>query len=115
MFGEILDLDPDPFSLWDSSQTQKLGLNLALYSNKTADGLLQDARQSLNPIDRAQKYADFQKIVISDAPAVFLYNPLYLYPQTTDIKGVHTSIIATPADRFANIEKWYINTKRIWQ
>lgn len=114
LFGEILDLDPDPFSLWDSSQTQKLGLNLALYSNKTVDGLLQDARQSLNPIDRTQKYDDFQKIVISDAPAVFLYNPLYLYPQTTDIHGANTTIIATPADRFANVEKWYINTKRIW-
>ena len=115
LFGEILDLDPDPFSLWDSSQTQKLGLNLALYSNKTVDSLLEDARQSLNPIDRAQKYDDFQKIVISDAPAVFLYNPLYLYPQTADIKGNETTTIGTPADRFANIEKWYIDTKRVWR
>lgn len=114
LFGEILDLDPDPFSFWDSSQTQKLGLNLALYSNKTVDSLLGDARQSLNPLERAKKYDDFQKIVISDAPAVFLYNPLYLYPGTTGIHGADTSIIATPADRFANIEKWYINTKRIW-
>ena len=115
LFGEILDLDPDPFSFWDSSQTQKLGLNLALYSNKTTDGLLQDARQSLNPLERAKKYDDFQKIVISDAPAVFLYNPLYLYPKTTDIHGANTTTIASPADRFTNIEKWYINTKRIWQ
>ncbi len=115
LFGEILDLDPDPFSFWDSSQTQKLGLNLSLYSNKTADGLLQDARQSLNPLERAKKYDDFQKIVISDAPAVFLYNPLYLYPQAASINGFDTTKIATPADRFSNIEKWYINTKRIWR
>ncbi|MBP9821851.1 MAG: hypothetical protein KBC81_00140 [Candidatus Pacebacteria bacterium] len=115
LFGEILDLDPDPFSFWDSSQTQKLGLNLALYSNKTTDSILQDARQSLNPLERAKKYDDFQKIIISDAPAVFLYNPLYLYPQATSIKGDDTTIIATPADRFSNIEKWYINTKRIWR
>ena len=115
LFGEILDLDPDPFSFWDSSQTQKLGLNLSLYSNKTTDSLLQDARQSLNPLERTKKYDDFQKIIISDAPAVFLYNPLYLYPQTTDIHGANTTIIATPSDRFANIEKWYINTKRIWR
>ncbi|MEK7645718.1 MAG: ABC transporter substrate-binding protein [Patescibacteria group bacterium] len=115
LFGEILDLDPDPFSFWDSSQTQKLGLNLALYSNKTVDSLLGDARQSLDPSERAKKYDDFQKIVISDVPAVFLYNPFYLYPQTTNIHGANTIIIATPADRFANIEKWYVNTKRIWR
>lgn len=115
LFGEILDLDPDPFTLWDSSQKQKLGLNLALYDNPTADGLLQDARQSLNPLDRAQKYNDFQKIVINDVPAVFLYNPLYLYPQTSNIRGADTKVIAVPSDRFSSVEKWYINTKRIWK
>ncbi|OGM97566.1 MAG: hypothetical protein A2735_01570 [Candidatus Yanofskybacteria bacterium RIFCSPHIGHO2_01_FULL_41_21] len=115
LFGEILNLDPDPFSFWDSSQTQKLGLNLALYNNKTVDSILNDARQLLNPIERAQKYDDFQKIVISDVPAVFLFNPLHLYPQTTDIQGVDTTVISVPANRFANVEKWYINTKRIWQ
>lgn len=115
LFGEILDLDPDPFSFWDSSQKQKLGLNLALYDNKTADGLLQDARQSLNPIDRAKKYDDFQKIVINDVPAVFLYNPLYLYPQTTTIQGAKIPIMSTPSNRFTNVEKWYINTNRVWR
>ncbi len=114
LFGEILDLDSDPFSLWHSSQKQKLGLNLALYDNKTADALLQDARESLNPLDRAKKYDDFQKIVISDIPAVFLYNPLYLYPQTSVINGATTEVISAPSERFANIEKWYIDTKRIW-
>ncbi len=115
LFGEILDLDPDPFSLWDSSQKQKLGLNLALYDNKTADSLLEDARQSLNPLDRAKKYDDFQKIVINDVPAVFLYNPLYLYPQTTSIKGAEMNTISAPSDRFSNVSKWYVDTKRIWR
>ncbi len=115
LFGEILDLDPDPFSLWDSSQKQKLGLNLALYDNKTADSLLQDARQSLNPLDRAKKYDDFQKIVINDVPAVFLYNPLFLYPQTNDIKGANVETVSNPSDRFSNVEKWYVDTKRIWR
>ncbi len=114
LFGEILNLDPDPFSLWHSSQIHDPGLNLALYNNKAADGLLEDARQSLNPLDRIKKYDDFQKLVIADAPAVFLYNPVYLYPQTDNLKGFSTNVISTPSDRFANIEKWYLNTKRIW-
>lgn len=115
LFGEILNLDPDPFSLWDSSQIHDPGLNLALYNNKTADTLLEGARQSLNPLDRISKYNDFQKLVISDAPAVFLYNPLYLYPQSTDVKGFNTSVISTPADRFSGIASWYISTKRVWR
>ncbi|HVZ11381.1 MAG TPA: ABC transporter substrate-binding protein [Candidatus Paceibacterota bacterium] len=113
LFGEILNLDPDPFSLWHSSQTKDPGLNLALYSNTTADGILESARQTLNPADRAKKYDDFQKLVIADAPVVVLYNPVYLYPQTSAIKGFDASVISMPSDRFSNIESWYIDTKRV--
>ncbi|MBX4190095.1 hypothetical protein KW791_02255, partial [Candidatus Parcubacteria bacterium] len=114
LFGEILNLDPDPIALWHSSQKRDPGLNLALYDNKTADGLLEEARQTLNPLERTKKYDDFQKIVIEDAPGVFIYNPLYLYPISKDIKGFSTKIISMPSDRFSNIEKWYIDTKRVW-
>ncbi len=114
LFGEILNLDPDPFSLWHSSQKRDPGLNLALYDNKTTDGLLEDARQTLNPLDRIQKYNDFQKLVVADAPAVFLYNPLYLYPQAGDIQGFNVKVISMPSDRFTDVEKWYISTKRVW-
>lgn len=115
LFGEILSIDPDPFSLWHSSQKRDPGLNLALYDNKTADTLLEEARQTLNLIERAKKYDDFQNVVIEDLPAAFLYSPYYLYGQPEDVKGMRTSIIATPADRFANVGGWYIATKRIWK
>ncbi|MBI2068512.1 MAG: hypothetical protein HYT67_00160 [Candidatus Yanofskybacteria bacterium] len=115
LFGEILTLDPDPFTLWHSSQRRDPGLNLALYSNKTADTLLEEARKILNPLERAQKYDEFQKLVIEDAPAVFLYNSYYIYGQTKDIRGFESKIISMPSDRFANIEKWYMETKRGWE
>ncbi len=115
LFGEILNIDPDPFSLWHSSQKRDPGLNLALYDNKSADGLLEKARQTLNPIERMRQYQDFQNIVIGDAPAIFLYNPLYIYAQTNSIKGFNRKIISMPSDRFSNIENWYINTKRSWR
>lgn len=115
LFGEILTLDPDPFTLWHSSQRRDPGLNLALYSNKAADTLLEEARKILNPLERAQKYDEFQKLVIEDVPAVFLYNSYYIYGQTKDIMGFESKIISMPSDRFANIEKWYINTRRSWE
>ncbi|OGM98603.1 MAG: hypothetical protein A3C71_02835 [Candidatus Yanofskybacteria bacterium RIFCSPHIGHO2_02_FULL_43_15c] len=115
LFGEILNIDPDPFSLWHSSQKRDPGLNLALYNNKSVDDLLEKARQTLNPLERMKQYQDLQKLIIEDAPVVFLYNPLYLYAQTHNIKGFNNKIISMPSDRFSNVEKWYINTKRIFR
>ena len=115
LFGAVLNIDPDPFSLWHSSQKKDPGLNLSLYDNKAVDTLLEDARQTLNPLERAKKYDDFQKLVIEDIPAIFLYNPLYLHGQAKKIKGSNGNLISLPSDRFINIEKWYINTKRVWK
>ncbi len=112
LFGEILSVDPDPFILWHSSQKRDPGLNLALYDNASADTLLEEARQTLNPLERAKKYDDFQKIVIEDMPAIFLYSPSYLYGQARSIKGFSTQIISMPSDRFSDVEHWYIDTQR---
>src|SRR3989344_843309 len=115
LFGEILNIDPEPFSLWHSSQKRDPGLNLALYNNKSADNLLEKARQTLNPLERIKQYEDFQKLVAEDVPAILLYNPLYIYAQTNNIKGFNNKIISMPSDRFSNVEKWYIETKRSWR
>lgn len=115
LFGEIISLDPDPFTLWHSSQKRDPGLNLALYDNKAADTILEEARKILNPLERAQKYNSFEVLISDDIPALFLYSPYYLYGHSKNIKGFENKIIATPADRFLNIEKWYIETKRVWK
>lgn len=112
LFGEVLGLDPDPFSFWHSSQKRDSGLNLALYDNKDADKLLDDSRQTLNRTARLLKYEEFQKLVVNDTPVVFLYSPHYLYGKSFQIKGDGNQIIATPADRFGNVSHWYIATKR---
>jgi peptide/nickel transport system substrate-binding protein len=67
---------------------------------------------TLNPLERAQKYDDFQKVLIEDIPAVFLYSPHYLYGLDADVKGFDTSLIAVPSDRFTNVVHWYLKTKR---
>jgi len=42
-------------------------------------------------------YDDFQKLVIEDIPAVFLYNPLYIHGQTKKIKGSNGKLISLPS------------------
>ncbi|MBI2003661.1 MAG: hypothetical protein HYS78_01650 [Parcubacteria group bacterium] len=113
LFGEVLNVEPDPFSFWHSSQKKDPGLNLALYDNRGADKLLEEARQTLNPVARAGKYKDFQNLVIEDLPAVFLFSPHYIYPQSKKIKGFEDELLGLPSERFANVHKWYIETQRI--
>ena len=113
LFGAVLNTDPDPFSLWHSSQKREPGLNLALYDNKAADTILEEARQTLNPLERTNKYDDFQKLVIEDIPAIFLYNPLYIHGQAKKIKSSNGKLISLPSDRFIDIDKWYIKTRRV--
>ncbi len=113
LFGEVLNIEPDPFSFWHSSQKKGPGLNLALYDSTGADKLLEEARETLNPVIRSSKYNDFQNLVIEDLPSIFLYSPYYIYPLAKKIEGFEDSILGLPSERFTNINKWYIEKKRI--
>jgi len=115
LFSENIGSDPDPFPFWHSSQRDYPGLNLALFSHKEADKLLEEARQTNNWDQRKTDYLKFQKIIADELPAIFLYNPTYTYPQDKNIKGFDLTSIAAPADRLANLNEWYVKTKRIWK
>lgn len=112
LFGEVLESIPDPFPFWHSSQEKDPGLNLSLYQNKKADKLLEQARITLDPESRAEKYQKFQNILIEDAPAIFLYSPNYTYWISPEIKGINLKMITSPSKRFSGIKNWYVKTKR---
>lgn len=113
LFGQVLALDPDPFTLWHSSQFKPPGGNLSLYENQTADRLLDEARTTGNPLERSALYDELQRVIIDDIPAVFLYSPYYLYGRPVNIHGFDTDIIALPSERFTNAASWFTNTKRV--
>lgn len=113
LFGEVLGLNPDPFSFWHSTQRRDPGLNLALYNNKKIDGLLETARQENDADERIKNYQTFQKILMQDLPAIFLYSPSYIYAVSGKIKGFDTEAINTPSQRFENVNEWHISTKRV--
>jgi len=64
--------DPDQYSIWHSTQVQT---NITHYSNPRIDKLLEDGRTTLNIEDRKQIYLDFQRFLVEDSPAIFLYYP----------------------------------------
>jgi len=44
-----------------------------------------------------------------------LYSPDFIYVIPEKIKGYSASQIITPADRFLNVNKWYIETEKVWK
>lgn len=115
LFGIIVGPNADPTPFWHSSQVQDPGLNLALFSNRESDKLLEDAKNTEDMEKQKKDYQSFQEILATEIPAIFLYNPTYTYVVDKKIKGINTQRILTPADRFNNISDWYLKTKRIWQ
>ena len=71
--------DPDQYTLWHSSQINQN--NITNYKNLRIDKLLEDGRQTIDINQRRKIYADFQKYLLDDAPATFLYFP-YEYDVT---------------------------------
>ena len=115
LFGIIVGSNPDPYPFWHSSQAQDPGLNLALLANRDVDNLLENAKKTADPKILTQDYQKFYNILAEELPAIFLYNPTYTYVTAQKIKGINIDRIISPADRFNNIEDWYIKTKRTWQ
>lgn len=64
--------DPDQYQYWQSTQNVA---NLTHYSNLKIDKLLEDGRKTSDKEARKKIYADFQRYLVDDAPAIFLYHP----------------------------------------
>lgn len=64
--------DPDQYPFWHSTQAST---NVTGYVNVKIDKLLEDGRQELNVEKRKLIYTDFQRRLVEDAPAIFLYYP----------------------------------------
>ncbi len=113
LFGQVLGIDPDPYAFWHSSQTRDPGLNLAVYSNQDVDKTLEKIRQETDEGKREELFTKFQQAVADDVPALFLYSPNYIYVVNTKVQGIKINSIVTPDKRFANVEEWYVDTKRV--
>ena len=115
LIGESYTSSIDPYVFWHGAAIKDPGLNLSLYNNKKVNKILEASRQITDPVKRAQKLEDFQKLVLGDAPAVFLYSPNYIYVIKNIIKNINLVNLVIPSNRFSKINEWYIETERIWR
>ena len=62
-------VDPDQYSIWHSTQST----NFTHFSNLKIDKLLEDGRRTSDQKLRSEIYQDFQRFLLEDCPAVFLF------------------------------------------
>ncbi|PIR99234.1 hypothetical protein COT87_00670 [Candidatus Collierbacteria bacterium CG10_big_fil_rev_8_21_14_0_10_44_9] len=62
-------IDPDQYTIWHSTQNT----NFTHYSNLKVDKLLEDGRRTSDQNLRKEIYKDFQRFLLEDCPAVFLF------------------------------------------
>lgn len=72
LIAQPLPSDPDQYALWHSTQSIT---NFSKYSSPRVDKDLEDGRKTSDLEKRKEKYLDFQKIILDDSPATFLYFP----------------------------------------
>ncbi|WP_298821292.1 peptide ABC transporter substrate-binding protein [Chloroflexus sp.] len=110
--------DPDPYSLWHSSQANG-GLNYAGLDDSRIDALLEQARAEPELVARAELYHAFQQRWIELTPAITLYQPLYVIVSTASVQGrafanpdFANQTLFGAEDRFRDVNRWFVNSFR---
>ncbi len=103
--------DPDPYPFWHQAEITG-GQNYSQWDDRTASEYIEQARVVADPDVRLRLYRNFQVVFASEVPALLLYYPVYTYAVDQRVQGVQAAPLFEPADRFNDIEKWYLVTKR---
>lgn len=69
LFAREVPPDPDQYSWWHSTQST----NITRYQNPRVDKLLEDARKETDEQKRKVLYFEFQRYLVEDVPAMFLW------------------------------------------
>lgn len=116
LYGISIGVDPDVFAYWDSSQADIRAtsrLNFSEYKSATADAALEAGRTRLNPQLRTIKYKPFLQAWQTDAPAVGLYQPRFLYITRGTVYGLTDHTLNVDTDRYDSVADWQIHTAKV--
>lgn len=125
LFGQSLLDNLDSYPYWHSSGVQHVtgqdkdlrqdAYNLSQYSSFKADEQLVTIRRTTDEKERQDALAALQDILKQDAPAIFLYSPVYIFAHHQDIFGIELDSLSLHSDRFLTLYKWYVKRERIFK
>jgi peptide/nickel transport system substrate-binding protein len=106
MYDVEVTVDPDQYNLWHSLQKEYPNLNLSGYEFSRVDILLEDGRREIDKEQRKEEYALFQKYLMDDMPAIFLYRPSYIYVVRDVVEGIHYENMVRLEDIYSEVYNW---------
>lgn len=101
--------DPDPYPFWHQTQITS-GQNYSKWDDRQASEYLEQARITIDLVERTRLYNNFQVRWSQELPALPLYYPVYTYAVSTDVQGVSIGPIFDAADRFNHVTNWFLVT-----
>jgi len=105
-YGQEVGRDPDRYVNWHSGQVNYPGLNLTGFSHIRADRALEEGRKEITNEGRVVHYKEFEKVIVEQTPAIFLYHPFLNYYVSNRINGIGDKYTFTPYDRFLDFANW---------
>lgn len=115
LFGQAYGRFVDFYPFWHSSNRNDPGLNIARYVSSGMDKTVTALRRETNPNERARLMDAFLEELKREVPAVFLYVPYFTYVTDNHIHNIRIPSIERSADRFANVEDWFVYTDTVWR
>ncbi|MCA9338001.1 peptide ABC transporter substrate-binding protein [Candidatus Saccharibacteria bacterium] len=108
----VMGGDPDVYTYWHT----KGNLNLAGYSSELSDDDLASARTTSDEVLRNAKYLAFAKHWIADAPAIGLYQSVFVYAHTKSTRTIEPDeVIVSPDKHYSNVLYWTSNKGSVYK
>ncbi len=115
LFGEMVGTESDLYPFWHSKERNDPGLNISLYANITVDKTLEEIQKETD----AQSIVAKKEIVFAeikkDVPAIFLFSPQLIYIPGREVKNISIKNVSSPSERFISVDKWFIETDKVWK
>ncbi|MDR7418773.1 MAG: glutathione ABC transporter substrate-binding protein [Armatimonadota bacterium] len=96
------DADYGLYALFHGSQWVPTGSNRSFYRNPQVDALLDRGRTTIDQAARNRIYAEAMKIIMEDAPWLFLHSE----SQVTGVRGAAQGVVVHPAERIEAHKAW---------
>lgn len=113
LLNVLLTPTQDLFPFWWSGQSIDRGANFSNLADRNVDDALEKTRSATNTADLETARFALSQTILNSGAAIFLLRPQHAYLLSPSLRGTEPSQqIATPAERFQYIERWFV--KRGW-